>query len=152
MSQEEYSVFVTAVRKWPNGDAFKCCGCAIPRNEKGWPTIEPDAMSDMQVLYEASRWVSSACETGTHTVSGLMWMKYSNELIRRGLMDTDCQQRYDLLKVLEKGWNDLPPGPIVVDPTILPPVQVDPNKIGLLERTMRAAARVFRRMLPKTTD
>lgn len=145
----EYKEFVKSIGKWSNGDAFTNCGCEVPRNDKGWPTIDVSLMDNMQVLFEAFRWVSVAEETGRGTVGHMMWDRYSDELVRRELMDHDCQSRYDILKILEKGWNTLPPGPIVVDPTVPPPIQVDPKKRSIVGRTARAVTRALRRMLPK---
>ena len=136
-SNNEYKQFVESLKTWSNASAFASCECPIPRTDNGWPAIKPDQMDNMQLLYEAMRWRSTAQDTGAGTVGHREWTVYTNELIRRGLMDIDCQQRYDIYKILEKGWNDLPPGPIVVDPTIPDPIVVDPQDNSLLGRFWR---------------
>jgi len=138
MSREEgYKEFVASVKTWSNASAFASCECPVPRTENGWPTMEPEQMDNMQVLYEAFSWCSTARSTHHGTVGHSQWDLYTNELIRRGLMDRDCQSRYDIYKILEKGWNTLPPGPIVVDPKIPDPIVVNPQDNSLLDKFWR---------------
>lgn len=146
----KYAEFVRLISAWSNGGAFTNCGCEVPRNENGWPTMQPEQMDNMQVLFEAAKWMETARSTHRGTVGHGQWDKYTAELIRRGLMDADCQSRYDITKILEKGWNDLPPGPVIVDPVIPPPEQFDPSKDrSIVGRTARAVTRALRRILPK---
>lgn len=147
--EKDYKRFVNQFENLENPAPFRYCGCAVPRNDNGWPTIKPESMDDMQVFYEASRWRTSAFETGPHTVSGSLWTQYTDELIRRGLMDADSQRRYDLRKIMHAGWRDLPPGPVIVDPVIAPPIQVDPKQPSIAGRTARAVTSALRRILPK---
>lgn len=123
-----YKAFVSTFEGIENHVELRYCGCAAPRNQNNWPTIEPEAMDDLQVMYEAASWRITARSTSPNTVGGSLWLKYTDELIRRGLMDVDCQKRFDISKVMTKGWNDLPPGPIIVDPVVPAPIQFDPKE------------------------
>lgn len=122
-----YEGFIRSFEKMDNRVDLNYCGCEVPRSKNGWPTVEPDIMDDLQLIYEASRWRSTARDTHPGTVGGHCWTKYTDELIKRGRMDLDCQKRYDIQKILTRDWNDLPVGPIVVHPVVAPPVQFDPS-------------------------
>ena len=133
-----YTAFGQVFEDIENHADLRYCGCEVPRTKNGWPTIEPEAFDDLQLFYEAARWRSTARSTGPQTVGGSCWVKYTDELIRRHLMDEDCQKRHDIRKVLKKGWNDLPPGPIVVDPVVPKPVLFDPKANSFFDRVIKA--------------
>lgn len=72
----------------------------VPRNENGWPTIEPSEFTDIQLVAEAMSWRSAAIDTLGNTVSNMLWEKYCDELVKRGLLVAD----YGYTDLTELDW------------------------------------------------
>lgn len=66
----------------------------VPRSANGWPLIEPEAMTDIQLVKEAYSWRSTALHTHPGTVGGALWDKYTAELVKRGIMTEEDRQVY----------------------------------------------------------
>ncbi|EDL7894805.1 hypothetical protein CUU87_15840 [Salmonella enterica subsp. enterica serovar Typhimurium] len=83
------------IKEWTLRRRVKKILESIPRNDKGWPTIEVEDMTVDQLKAEAAGWCHSASKTARGTMSNIMWGRYYDELVKRGVVLPE--NKYDYL-------------------------------------------------------